>query len=340
MKATTRGIMCMQSPLLPLLRSHSRVGILQAERRTHFAGHRCKAAEAACSTRLPSALYLVATPIGNLEDITLRALRVLRTADVIFCEDCRHTRRLLTNFDISTALQSLHQHNEAKRSAEVVSLLQQGQAVALVSDAGTPGISDPGSITVAETVAAGYNVVPIPGPSAVVSGVIASGLSTSGFIFIGFLPPKPGPRRRELAKLRERAMETMIFYVPPHKLHATMADIRDVLGGERKCCIAREVTKKFEQFIRGTIESVMAQLADGAVKGEVTLLVEGSCDEILAECRMPQISRVDRMAQLLADGHSTSEASKMLAFEFTMRKKDAYAIALSVQDGTEPAHQS
>jgi 16S rRNA (cytidine1402-2'-O)-methyltransferase len=217
-------------------------------------------------------LYLVATPIGNLEDITHRALRILREADQIACEDTRHTRKLLDHYGISKPLTSYHEHNEAARAQELVERLLAGASVALVSDAGMPLVSDPGYRVVAAAIAAGIAVIPIPGPSALVAALAASGLPTESFYFGGFLPAKSGQRVRALEALREHP-STLIFYEAPHRILAALADVEAVLG-PRHVAIARELTKIHEEFLRGPVAEVRATLESrSAAKGEITLLI-------------------------------------------------------------------
>jgi 16S rRNA (cytidine1402-2'-O)-methyltransferase len=218
-------------------------------------------------------LYLVATPIGNLEDITLRALRVLGEADVIACEDTRHTRKLLDHYGISKPTLSYHEHNEAARAAELVERLAAGASIALVSDAGTPLLSDPGYRVVAAAIESGIAVVPIPGPSAALGALAASGLATDSFRFCGFLPPKSGARRKLLEELR-RENCTLIFYEAPHRILDALSDVAAVLGS-RPVVAARELTKLHEEFLRGTAAEVRDRLATrDSVKGEFTLLID------------------------------------------------------------------
>ena len=216
-------------------------------------------------------LYVVATPIGNLEDITLRALRTLKEAELIACEDTRQTQKLLSHYGISTATISYHEHNEAQRAEELVGKLETGSSVALVSDAGMPGISDPGYRVIALAIERGIPVVPIPGPSAFVAALAASGLPTDSFRFGGFLPAKAGQRRQMLEKIAN-SEETTIFYEAPHRLHDALEDAADVLGPERYIVIARELTKLHEEFIRGPLAKVAEQLKQHEVRGEIVLL--------------------------------------------------------------------
>jgi 16S rRNA (cytidine1402-2'-O)-methyltransferase len=219
----------------------------------------------------PATLYLVATPIGNLEDITLRALRTLRECDVIAAEDTRHTGRLLKHFGISKHLLSYFQFNEAKRSEEIIERLKRGEKVALVTDAGSPGISDPGERVVKAAIAAGLRVESVPGPSALIAGLTASGLPTDEFHFIGFLPQKSGQRRRKLASL-ENFGGTLALYESPYRIQKLLAELLEVFP-ERQVVLARELTKKFEEFLRGTPAELLQILAVRSLKGEFVVLV-------------------------------------------------------------------
>jgi 16S rRNA (cytidine1402-2'-O)-methyltransferase len=224
----------------------------------------------------PGTLYVVATPIGNLEDITLRAVRVLREVDLIAAEDTRHTRKLLNAHDIRTRLLSVHEHNEEERIPSLLAELQNGRSIAHVSDAGTPGLSDPGFRLIRAAVANSIPVTPVPGVSAVIAALSASGLPMNRFLFQGFLSAKAAGRRQQLTDL---AMEhgTLVFFESPHRLPALLRDISDILGN-REIVICRELTKIHETFIRGTVCEAMRMLADGPVKGEITVLVSG-CGE-------------------------------------------------------------
>ena len=221
----------------------------------------------------PGTLYLVATPIGNLEDITLRALRTLKECDVIAAEDTRHTGQLLKHFQISKPLLSYFQFNEAKRSEEIIERLRRGEKVALVTDAGSPGISDPGERVVKAVIAAGLRVEPLPGASAVVTALTASGLSTEEFHFVGFLPHKSGQRRTQLERLKT-VPGTLVLYESPYRVGKLLGELRDIMP-ERRVVLARELTKKFEEFLRGTPAELVGQIGSRALKGEFVVLVEG-----------------------------------------------------------------
>ena len=221
----------------------------------------------------PRTLYLVATPIGNLEDITLRALRVLKECDVVAAEDTRRTGQLLKHFGISRPLLSYFQFNEARRSEEILRRLQQGETVALVTDAGSPGISDPGERVVKAAIAAGLRVEPVPGPSALIAGLTASGLATEEFHFVGFLPHKSGQRRNRLEALRTVA-GTLVLYESPYRIAKLLGELGDVFP-DRRIVLARELTKKFEEFLRGTPGELLGRLQQRPPKGEFVVLVDG-----------------------------------------------------------------
>jgi 16S rRNA (cytidine1402-2'-O)-methyltransferase len=226
---------------------------------------------------LAPGLYIVATPIGNLEDITMRALRVLRSADRIACEDTRQTRKLLDRYSITTPTISSHEHNEAARSGQLIEELKNGARIAVVSDAGTPGISDPGMVLVSAAVAEGVPVFAIPGASAVLAALVGAGLSTERFSFVGFLPPKAGARRTALEELAGSCSmaTTLALYEAPHRILETLADVEAVWGVECRVVLARELTKVHEEFLRGTVREVRAELAmRESIRGEIVLLID------------------------------------------------------------------
>ena len=220
---------------------------------------------------MPGTLYVVATPIGNLEDITFRAVRVLQEADLIASEDTRHTRILLTRYEINTPLTSYHKFNIRAKTGELVGQLQAGKNIALVSDAGTPGVSDPGYQMIRESVDRGIKVEVIPGPSAAIAALVGSGLPTDEFTFVGFLPRKPGRKRRKLEQLKNEG-RTIIIYESPFRVVKTLEDVHLVFG-EVEVAVCRELTKKFEEFIRGNIEEVIVKLKNKKVRGEIVLVV-------------------------------------------------------------------
>ncbi|MGH9317320.1 MAG: 16S rRNA (cytidine(1402)-2'-O)-methyltransferase [Thermoanaerobaculia bacterium] len=219
----------------------------------------------------PGTLYVVATPIGNLEDITLRALRVLKEVGLVACEDTRRTRTLLTHFGIHVPVTSYFEHNKLAKGPAIVKTLREGKSVALVTDAGTPGISDPGFLLVREARAAGIPVVPVPGPSAVVAALSAAGIPADSFVFDGFLPVKPGKRIHRLEALRDVEM-TIVCYESPHRILATLEAIGQVFG-QVEIVVARELTKQFEEIVRGTPAALVERFAAGAVRGEFTLAI-------------------------------------------------------------------
>jgi 16S rRNA (cytidine1402-2'-O)-methyltransferase len=222
---------------------------------------------------LDPGLYVVSTPIGNLEDITLRALRVLKEADFVACEDTRHTGLLLQHYDLRTRTISFHEHNKLQRTPELLEMLRQGKSVALTSDAGTPGISDPGFYLIRAAIAKGYRVVPIPGASALLSALVVSGLPCDHFVFEGFLPKREGRKLKRLSALAGQE-RTIVCFESPHRLLRTLTQLKEVFG-DRRIVVARELTKKFEEAIRGQISEVIAGLEPRPVKGEIVLIISG-----------------------------------------------------------------
>lgn len=271
---------------------------------------------------LAPGLYLVATPIGNLEDTTLRAIRVLKQADLIACEDTRQTQKLLNHYGIETPTVSYHEHNEAARAAELIEKLAQGARIAVVSDAGTPGVSDPGFRLVSLAIERGIPVVPIPGAVAFAAALIASGLPAEPFSFRGFLSAKSGARRRELEKIRESS-QTEIFYEAPHRIVETAEDIVAVLGGSRQMVVARELTKIHEEFLRGTAAEILHTLTDrGEVKGEITVLIGPAAADTIG---VPAVSISKRVQQLMHDEKlDEKSALKKVAKERGISKSEAY----------------
>src|SRR3954466_7185694 len=270
---------------------------------------------AATSSDGKGVLYIVATPIGNLEDITLRALRVLKEADLIACEDTRQTQKLLNHYGIEKKMVSYHEHNELTRAAELVKDLEEGATVAVVSDAGMPGISDPGYRLVSLAVRHHIPVVPIPGASAFVAALAASGLATDSFRFSGFLAAKRGQRRTELEQVRN-SPRTQVFYEAPHRIVETLEDVVEVLGASRPVVVAREVTKLHEEFLRGRADEVLEKLrARGDVKGEITLIV-GRAPEVLDA--LPDTKNIAARVRELQSAEKLDEkdALKRVAKEF------------------------
>lgn len=268
-------------------------------------------------------LYLVATPIGNLEDITLRALRILKEADQIACEDTRHTLKLLTHFDIHKPLVSYHEHNELTRAPELVLAMERGATIALVSDAGMPLVSDPGHRLVTLAVRHRIPVVPVPGPAALLAALSASGLPSDEFLFLGFLPARSGDRQRALERLRIED-RTLIFYEAPHRIADTIADAAAILG-DRPACLAREVTKLHEEFRRGKLTELFQSLEEHPARGEITLVVgppQKASPGLRTDTAQSLAARVDElMHQAKLD---RKEALKLAAKERGITKRDAY----------------
>ncbi|MGC2401097.1 MAG: 16S rRNA (cytidine(1402)-2'-O)-methyltransferase [Acidobacteriaceae bacterium] len=273
---------------------------------------------------LEPGLYLVATPIGNLEDITLRALRILKSVDRIACEDTRQTQKLLNHFGISTPSVSYHQHNEHERTAELMGHLAQGGSIALVSDAGTPAFSDPGLELVRAALTLGVKVIPIPGANAAISALVASGLETDHFVYVGFLASRPGQRRTELESLAARApSQALVLYEAPHRILDTLADVEGVWGSAVHVVVARELTKVHEEFLRGTVSEVRAELSRReVVKGEIVLLIAASAPAQAANGRVSILEQIAHLKQ--AEGLEEKDALKRVARERGVSKSDAY----------------
>ncbi|XP_004293196.1 PREDICTED: uncharacterized protein LOC101303306 [Fragaria vesca subsp. vesca] len=274
---------------------------------------------------LISGLYLVGTPIGNLEDITFRALRVLKSAHVILSEDTRHSGKLLHHYNIKTPLLSYHKFNEAQREQTVLKRLKEGEIVALISDAGMPGISDPGAELAKLCANENIPVIPIPGPCAFVAALSASGLSTDEFTFVGFLSKHSGTRKERLALSASEAT-TQIFYVPPHKLLQFLEETSSLFGVTRRCVIARELTKIHEEFWRGTLGEAEQWFITHQPRGEITVLIEGKED---TPVETPSESQLENeLRELISNGHSLSTAVKLVADGTSVKRKTIYSIAL------------
>jgi 16S rRNA (cytidine1402-2'-O)-methyltransferase len=274
-------------------------------------------------------LYLVATPIGNLEDITLRALRVLGEVDLIACEDTRHTKKLLSHFQISKPTVSYHEHNERERALEVAAKLEEGANVALVSDAGMPLVSDPGYRLVSEAISRNIPVVPIPGPSALTSALAASGLAPGEFFFAGFLPPKRAARRARLAELKT-IRATLVFYEAPHRIHQTLGDALDTLG-DRRAVIAREMTKLHEEFLRGSLSHLASRISEKPAKGEMVLLVGPPSEDNLYRDAPPakRSSILEEVESLMrSEGIDRRGALKRVARARGITRSQAYRLLL------------
>ena len=270
-------------------------------------------------------LYVVATPIGNLEDVPPRALRILREVDLIAAEDTRVTRKLLAHFDIHTPLTAYHAHSGERKAAAILERLSQGRSVALVSDAGTPGISDPGGSLVRDAIEAGATVIPVPGPSAVAVALCACGLDPSRFVFEGFLPRGGSDRRKALARL-EPLPHTLVFYESPARLAPTLAALRESLG-DREAVVARELTKKFEQFVRGSLSEVEAAFRSQAARGECVILVAGAGES--EPVAPPDLEK--RLTALLDEGLTVRDAARLLSEATGLARKDLYRLALAVR---------
>jgi 16S rRNA (cytidine1402-2'-O)-methyltransferase len=273
---------------------------------------------------LAPGLYLVGTPIGNLGDITLRAIRILRSADRIACEDTRQTQKLLNHFGITTPTISCHEHNEAERIPEFIAAMQKGARIAVVSDAGMPGVSDPGMHLAAAAIKAGIAVHPIPGANAALSALVASGLNTERFVYSGFLPSKAGARRAELERLASTTEDgtTLVFYEAPHRIQETLNDIQAVWGPQCRIVVARELTKLHEEFLRGTVAEIVAELNQrDRIRGEITLLVE-ACIQT-EETASGSIA--DRIAELQqSENLDEKDALKRIARERGISKSNVY----------------
>ncbi len=268
-------------------------------------------------------LYLVATPIGNLEDITLRALRTLKEVDLIACEDTRHTSKLLNHFQIKTSLVSYHEHNEQSRTPELIEKLRAGKSIALVADAGTPAINDPGFRLVRACIESDINIIPLPGATAFVSALIVSGLPTDKFFFDGFLPARTAQRRARLAELRD-TQATLVFYETPHRIHHALKDAREILG-ERQATIARELTKLHEQIARGTLSELAAQFSDDAnARGEIVLLIDQQIIAVAHDELNRQPTILARITELEAKGTDSRHALKRVARELNLPRAEVY----------------
>jgi 16S rRNA (cytidine1402-2'-O)-methyltransferase len=274
----------------------------------------------------PRTLYIVATPIGNLEDMTFRAVRVLQSVDIIAAEDTRHTGKLLHHFQVKTPQISYHEHNSTSRIPELLQKLENNQAIALVSDAGMPGISDPGYELVKACVDAGFDVVPIPGANAAITALSAAGLPTDKFVFEGFLSPKLQQRREYLEQLKTES-RTLIFYESPHRLRATLQDLAEVFGEERQIAIARELTKLYEEFWRGTLTAACQYYQQKEPQGEYTLVVAG----IPTSDQQLSISQIKtELEKMIAQGITRSQATKELAKLTSLPKRQLYQLALEI----------
>lgn len=294
-------------------------------------------------------LFLCATPIGNLQDVSLRLLATLKEVDLIAAEDTRHTRKLLTHFDIHKPLISYHRYSSTEQAAQIIDYLNNGQKVALVSDAGMPGISDPGTDLVAAAIAAGIAVVPVPGPVAAIAALAASGMDTARFCFEGFLPRRRGQRREIMERLKAEE-RTMVFYEAPHRVTETVEDLLDIFGN-RRLVMAREITKIHEDFWRGTVTEALEHLKEQGERGEYTLVLEGLSEyrrrsgergegqkvssgsaAFALETASPPLSVGQRVAILMEQGFSEKDALKQLAKKDGVSKSDLYRALMRERD--------
>ncbi len=265
-------------------------------------------------------LYIVATPIGNLDDITLRAIKTLQEADLIAAEDTRHTLKLLNHLEISKPMISYHRHNEETKSNVLIEKLQEGQNIALVSDAGTPGICDPGEEVIKKCIELGINIVPIPGACAMINSLICSGIDTKEFTFLGFLPLNKKLRKKKLEEI-EKENKTIIIYEAPHKLETTLKDLQKVLTQDRKVTLAREITKIHEEFIRGNIDEIIQKAEN--LKGEIVLIIEGN-KEVEEENSLNNLNIEEHYKFYEKQGLSKKDIIKKVAKDRNMNKNDVY----------------
>lgn len=270
-------------------------------------------------------LFLVGTPIGNLEDMTFRAIRILQEADMIAAEDTRNTIRLCNHFEIKTPLMSYHEHNLEKGGEKILSLLAEGKTVALVSDAGMPCISDPGNDIAMKAIEEGYDVVPVPGANAAISALVASGLQTQPFTFIGFLSRQKKERAEQLRKLKQKE-ETLLLYEAPHRLKETVKAIHESFGGLRQVVLARELTKRYEEFLRGTLEEAVSWVDANEIRGEFCITIAGNEDgEEAADNWWQDLSMQTHVEMVMEkEGVSSKEAIKLVGLERGVPKRDVY----------------
>lgn len=265
-------------------------------------------------------LYIVATPIGNLEDITLRALNILKNIDLIAAEDTRQTLKLLNHYEISKPLISYHRHNEDVKSEILIEKLNEGQDIALVSDAGTPGICDPGEVAIKKAIEEGITVVPIPGACAMINALIASGISTSEFIFLGFLPLNKKNRKQKLEEIKN-SNKTIILYEAPHKMKNTLEDLKDIIG-DRRITLARELTKIHEEFIRDNINNILDKI--DSLKGEMILIIEGKNIEYNSQNELNELTLEEHYEYYKKQGFDKKEIIKKIAKDRNVNKNEIY----------------
>lgn len=279
---------------------------------------------------LPGVLYVVATPIGNLEDITLRALRVLKEADWVAAEDTRHTRKLLAHFQIDTPLVAYHQHSAEGQTENLIGRLQDGQSIALVTDAGTPGVSDPGVALVSAALDARIPVIPVPGASAALCALVGSGLPPARFAFEGFLPRTKPSRRLKLAALSTEP-RTLIFFEAANRTADTLAALADAFGPSRPAAVCRELTKKHEEFARGSLGELAARFQASPPRGEVTMVVAGRSEELVLETR-EELTVEDALTAALQSGQSERDAVRQVSAQLKRSRRDVYAAMLSLKN--------
>lgn len=275
-------------------------------------------------------LYLVATPIGNLEDMTYRGVRILSEADLIAAEDTRNTRKLLSHYDIHTPLTSYHEHNKFTKGPQLIEKLNEGMNIAAVSDAGLPGIADPGTHLVQLAIAENIKVVPVPGANAALSALICSGLDTVKFTFIGFLP-KTAKKRRELLTGIKNRMETLIFYETPYHLKDMLKELAEVLGEERQAAACRELTKKFEEFKRGTLAQLKTYFAENEPRGEFVVVVSGCEENEIEQQQKVSLTPVEYVQNLINEGNTKKDAMKMAAKALNISRRDVYQAVLEAE---------
>ncbi|MEX1306915.1 MAG: 16S rRNA (cytidine(1402)-2'-O)-methyltransferase [Eubacteriales bacterium] len=271
-------------------------------------------------------LYIVATPIGNLEDMTFRAIKTLETVDIIAAEDTRHTVKLLNHYEIKNKMISYHEHSDVAKREEILALLAQGKNVALVSDAGTPLISDPGADLVADAVKAGISVLPIPGASAAVTALSVSGLFKESFVFEGFLPTSGKPRKTALLRISEET-RTLVLYEAPHRIVKTLSALKETLGGDRQMVLAREMTKVYEEYIRGSIDEVLTRFQQKPPKGEMVLILAGKAQSV-REVTDEMIT--EELKRWMAKGKTKKDAVVMTASSLEILKNRVYKISLKL----------
>lgn len=276
-------------------------------------------------------LFLVPTPIGNLKDITLRALEVLKEVDIIAAEDTRQTLKLLNHFEIRKSLMSYHKHNEQAKGDEIISKLKEGKNIAIVTDAGTPGISDPGAIVVSKCIDENIEFEVLPGATAITTALVYSGLDTTKFLFRGFIPRETKERKILLDEIKH-SKETLIFYESPHRILSTLTFLRDNLGN-RKIALCRELTKLYEEIKRGTIDELIEEMKDKNIKGEFVMVVEGLSDEEIEKNnrkKWEDISIKEHIELLMSEGNSKKESIKMVAKERNLPKSEVYKFSTEI----------